>query len=254
MAILSVSTIRASFNSKSSRTAVPYVNRLLSGTGASWIASGLFDEDFQTSTDYEYWQRIAVHGGLIVRLNKFLACSREHLATVTKSQRAKVAARLSTGIGEELPAARRALALGALHFRGEFFARHRDIDAIYAGRMLIDEHHREVALWVLPPHNPAVARHIDPVLQETLFWRASILERVGGLDPSFRCEWIGDLILRFQKSRQPDRVSALFSPPFPSPFAAEDFDANGNSRRRGVGVSADLRERSSLAIRRTPAL
>jgi glycosyltransferase involved in cell wall biosynthesis len=51
---------------------------------------GLFDENFETSMDYEYWQRIAVYGGLIVRLNRFLACSREHPATVTKSQRAKV--------------------------------------------------------------------------------------------------------------------------------------------------------------------
>src|SRR6266403_3036166 len=89
MAILSVSTIRASFNSKSSRTAVPYVNRLLSGAGASWIASGSLTR-ISRPTDYEYWQRIAVYGGLIVRLNRFLACSREHPAAVTKSQRAKV--------------------------------------------------------------------------------------------------------------------------------------------------------------------
>jgi glycosyltransferase involved in cell wall biosynthesis len=51
---------------------------------------GLFDEDFQTSMDYEYWQRIAANKGLIVRIDKLLACSRLHPATVTKSQRDKI--------------------------------------------------------------------------------------------------------------------------------------------------------------------
>jgi glycosyltransferase involved in cell wall biosynthesis len=51
---------------------------------------GLFDEDFQTAMDYEYWQRIAANKGLIVRINKVLACSREYAATKTKSQRGKV--------------------------------------------------------------------------------------------------------------------------------------------------------------------
>jgi len=40
--------------------------------------------------DYEYWQRIAANKGLIVRIDKLLACSREYPATKTKSQRDKV--------------------------------------------------------------------------------------------------------------------------------------------------------------------
>jgi glycosyltransferase involved in cell wall biosynthesis len=51
---------------------------------------GLFDEDFQTAMDYEYWQRIAANKGLIVRIDKLLSCSREYSATKTKSQRDKV--------------------------------------------------------------------------------------------------------------------------------------------------------------------
>ena len=50
---------------------------------------GLFDEDFQTAMDYEYWQRIAANKGLIVRIDKLLSCSREYSATKTKSQRGK---------------------------------------------------------------------------------------------------------------------------------------------------------------------
>jgi glycosyltransferase involved in cell wall biosynthesis len=51
---------------------------------------GLFDEDFQTAMDYEYWQRIAAKKGLIVRIDRLLACSRTYPATKTKSQRNKV--------------------------------------------------------------------------------------------------------------------------------------------------------------------
>jgi 3-methyladenine DNA glycosylase Tag len=51
---------------------------------------GLFDEDFQTAMDYEYWQRIAANKGLIVRIDKLLSCSREYSATKTKSQRGNV--------------------------------------------------------------------------------------------------------------------------------------------------------------------
>ncbi len=51
---------------------------------------GTFDEDFETSMDYEYWQRIAANKGLIVRIDKRLACSRDYPATVTRAQRGKV--------------------------------------------------------------------------------------------------------------------------------------------------------------------
>ena len=40
--------------------------------------------------DYEYWQRIAANKGLVARIDKLLACSREYSATKTKSQRGKV--------------------------------------------------------------------------------------------------------------------------------------------------------------------
>ncbi len=40
--------------------------------------------------DYEYWQRIAAKGGLIVRLDAPLACSRDYETTKTRSQRGKV--------------------------------------------------------------------------------------------------------------------------------------------------------------------
>lgn len=51
---------------------------------------GWFDEKFQTAMDYEYWQRIAANGGVLARLDRFLACSRDYAATKTRTQRGKV--------------------------------------------------------------------------------------------------------------------------------------------------------------------
>jgi glycosyltransferase involved in cell wall biosynthesis len=51
---------------------------------------GMFDEEFQTAMDYEFWQRIAAHGGRIEMLDAYLACSRDYETTKTRSQRDKV--------------------------------------------------------------------------------------------------------------------------------------------------------------------
>jgi len=87
---------------------------------------------------------------------------------------------------------------GALRFVGEYFATHPKVDVIYGNRIIINEHSQEIARWVLPPHNPRILPYLDPVPQETLFWRASIWEKVGGIDPSFRFALDWDLVARFQ--------------------------------------------------------
>jgi len=51
---------------------------------------GIFDENFQTAMDYEYWQRIAARGGKFLFVDQFLACSRDYATTKTRSQRSKV--------------------------------------------------------------------------------------------------------------------------------------------------------------------
>ena len=51
---------------------------------------GLFDERYQFAMDYEYWQRVAAGGGVLCLLDEFLACSRLHEATKTRSQRGRV--------------------------------------------------------------------------------------------------------------------------------------------------------------------
>ena len=86
---------------------------------------------------------------------------------------------------------------GALKFVGDFFNRNPGVDAIYGHRLIIDEAGKEIGRWVSPRYNPRLLRIVDYIPQETLFWRRSIYDRVGGLDRnwSFALDW--DLLLRF---------------------------------------------------------
>ncbi len=87
---------------------------------------------------------------------------------------------------------------GALHFVGSFFAEHPEIDVIYGHRIIIDESGREVGRWVLPRHDGEAMRHFDYIPQETLFWRRSLYDAVGRIDPSFHFALDWDLLLRFR--------------------------------------------------------
>jgi hypothetical protein len=86
---------------------------------------------------------------------------------------------------------------GTLRFVGEFFLRHPRVDAIYGHRLVINENGMEVGRWVSPRYNPKPLRLIDYIPQETLFWRRSLYEDVGGIDrhSQFAMDW--DLLLRF---------------------------------------------------------
>jgi len=88
---------------------------------------------------------------------------------------------------------------GALACVADFFARHPDVDVVYGHRVLIDENDREIGRWILPAHEDYVLSWADFVPQETLFWRRSLWERIGGsVDESFRFAMDWDLLLRFR--------------------------------------------------------
>jgi hypothetical protein len=80
-----------------------------------------------------------------------------------------------------------------------FFATHPQVDVVYGHRIVIDAGGHEIGRWILPPHDDRTLKWADYVPQETMFWRRSLFERVGGLIDetlSFCLDW--DLILRFQ--------------------------------------------------------
>lgn len=88
---------------------------------------------------------------------------------------------------------------GSLHFVANFFSNNPDIDVVYGDRLLIDEQDQVINYWVLPKHDDATLHWADYVPQETMFWRRSAWDKVGGcIDESFHFAMDWDLILRFQ--------------------------------------------------------
>ena len=74
---------------------------------------------------------------------------------------------------------------GALRFVGEYFALHSDVDVIYGHRIIINANGAEVGRRLVPPHTSEALAYFDFIPQETMFWRQSVYEKVGGLDPAF---------------------------------------------------------------------
>ena len=87
---------------------------------------------------------------------------------------------------------------GALQEIGSFFARRPDVDVVYASRLVIDHADLEIGRWIVPPTTHEFLDWADYIPQETLYWRRSLWERVGGqLDASRRFALDWDLLLRF---------------------------------------------------------
>ncbi len=89
---------------------------------------------------------------------------------------------------------------GTLAYVADYFARHPEVDVVYGHRIVINERGHEVARWVLPQHDAELLLWADFIPQETCFWRRSLHEKVGGIDPSFQFALDWDLLLRFQKA------------------------------------------------------
>jgi len=88
---------------------------------------------------------------------------------------------------------------GSLAFVAQFFLENPDVDVVYGHRVLIDEKDNQVGAWVLPRHDDTVLTLMDFVPQETLFWRRSAWDAVGGcVDTTFRYALDWDLLLRFR--------------------------------------------------------
>ncbi|MBX3381015.1 MAG: glycosyltransferase [Phycisphaeraceae bacterium] len=90
---------------------------------------------------------------------------------------------------------------GALHCVARWFKNHPDVDVVYGHRVIIDANGNEVGRWTLPRHRGAAFLWGDYIPQETMFWRRSLWERVGGkVDTEFQFAMDWELILRFHRA------------------------------------------------------
>jgi glycosyltransferase involved in cell wall biosynthesis len=86
---------------------------------------------------------------------------------------------------------------GSLAFIAEYFRAHPHVDAIYGHRAIINEGNKVIGHWILPPHSSVLMRRWDLIPQESCFWRRSLWERAGNVDPTFRFAMDYDLFVRF---------------------------------------------------------
>lgn len=99
------------------------------------------------------------------------------------------------------------LAPGTLHFVADFFQRHPEIDAVYSHRCTVDENNKAVYYWILPRHSDWYMSRWDLIPQETCFWRRSLFERAGNIDPEYRFAMDYDLFVRFMLKGKMTRVN-----------------------------------------------
>jgi glycosyltransferase involved in cell wall biosynthesis len=89
----------------------------------------------------------------------------------------------------------------ALERVGQFFSRHPEVDVVYGHRLLIDSEDQVINRWILPAHDQQLLQWADYIPQETMFWRRTLWEQVGGkVNEQFQFAMDWELILRFSKA------------------------------------------------------
>lgn len=99
------------------------------------------------------------------------------------------------------------LAPGTLHYVAEFFERNPDVDFIYSHRCTVDSVNKALWYWILPRHNNYLMMRWDLIPQETAFWRRSLFEKAGNIDPQYRFAMDYDLFVRYMLDGKLKRVN-----------------------------------------------
>lgn len=144
------------------------------------------------------------------RYRRFFA----HLDTVPGESRAALAARGFARAEGEIMAwidDDTTLAPLTLDFVSWFFMTHPTIDLIYSHRLSIDGDDRAVGYDILPAHAARQVRRYPLIPQETCFWRRSLYERCGGIDPRFAAAPAYDLQVRLLERGRARRVDRFLA-------------------------------------------
>ncbi len=98
-----------------------------------------------------------------------------------------------------------------LDFVSWFFTAHPTVDVIYSHRLTIDGEDRAVGYDILPALSAKQARRHPLIPQETCFWRRSLYERCGGIDPRFTAAPAYDLQVRLLERGRARRVDRFLA-------------------------------------------
>jgi glycosyltransferase involved in cell wall biosynthesis/2-polyprenyl-3-methyl-5-hydroxy-6-metoxy-1,4-benzoquinol methylase len=138
------------------------------------------------------------------------------------------------------------LAPGALQFVATFFEKHSDVDCIYSHRCTVDEDDQVQWYWILPPHSNSLMKRWDFIPQETCFWRRSLFEKAGNIDPSYHFAMDYDLFVRFMNLGRVRRINRFFG-------AFRQHSESKTTQLLGVlGRREMLKVRQKFGIRRLP--
>ncbi len=85
---------------------------------------------------------------------------------------------------------------GTLEAVGRAFAAHPDVDLIYGDLVFVSASGAPLVIDVLPRFDAADLRRVCVIPQPAAFWRRSIYDRAGGIDPEFKFALDYDLFLR----------------------------------------------------------
>jgi glycosyltransferase involved in cell wall biosynthesis len=101
---------------------------------------------------------------------------------------------------------------GALHTVATFFEAHPDVEAVYGDALWIDRSGQLIRQKREIPFSRFLLRYDhNYVPQPSMFWRRSLFNRVGGLDPRFDLAMDADLWDRFSKATRIAHIPVLLS-------------------------------------------
>ena len=98
-----------------------------------------------------------------------------------------------------------------LDFVSWFFQNHPSVDVIYSHRLTIDGDDRATGYEILPAFTSRQIRLYPLVPLETCFWRRSVYERCGGIDPRFSAAAGYDLLVRLLERGRARRVDRFLA-------------------------------------------
>jgi GT2 family glycosyltransferase/SAM-dependent methyltransferase len=138
------------------------------------------------------------------------------------------------------------LAPDALHFVANFFERNPAVDFVYSHRCTVDENDKVLWYWILPPHLNFFMKRWDFIPQETCFWRRSLFEKAGPIDPSYHFAMDYDLFVRFMNLGRMRRVNRFLA-------AFRQHSESKTTQLLGImGRREMLRVRQKYGISRLP--